>query len=96
MITEEQARAQGADDIDIFLGICNEEIIPSSKPSRLEQLHGKIVGTRTEPYHDVTVYEDGYEDWFYIGEEEAKHEILQHYAPGNAGQLPEKGSSTGD
>lgn len=56
MITEEQARAQGADDIDIFLGICNEEIIPSSKPSRLEQLHGKIVGTRTEPYHDVTVY----------------------------------------
>ena len=53
MITEEQARAQGADDIDIFLGICNEEIIPSSKPSRLEQLHGKIVGTRTEPYHDV-------------------------------------------
>ena len=64
MITEEQARAQGADDIDIFLGICNEEIVPS----RLEQLHGKIVGTRTEPYHDVTVYEDGYEDWFYIGE----------------------------
>lgn len=68
MITEEQARAQGADDIDIFLGICNEEIIPSSKPSHLEQLHGKIVGARTEPYHDVTVYEDGYEDWFYIGE----------------------------
>ena len=24
------------------------------------------------------------------------NEILQHYAPGNAGQLPEKGSSTGD
>lgn len=68
MITEEQARAQGADDIDIFLGICNEEIIPSSKLSRLEQLHGKIVGARTEPYHDVTVYEDGCEDWFYIGE----------------------------
>ena len=61
-------KSAGADDIDIFLGICNEEIIPSSKPSRLEQLHGKIVGTRTEPYHDVTVYEDGYEDWFYIGE----------------------------
>lgn len=43
MITEEQAIAQGADDIDIFLGICNEEIIPSSKPSRLEQLHGKLL-----------------------------------------------------
>ena len=21
-----------------------------------------------EPYHDVTVYEDGYEDWYYIGD----------------------------
>ena len=67
-ITEEQARANGADDIDIFLGVCNDEIIPSSKPPRLEQLHGKVVSTRMEPYHDVIVYEDGYEDWFYIGE----------------------------
>lgn len=54
--------------LDVKKAFDNEEIIPSSKPSRLEQLHGKIVGTRTEPYHDVTVYEDGYEDWFYIGE----------------------------
>ena len=57
MITEEQARAQGADDIDIFLGICNEEIIPSSKPSHLEQLHGKIVGARTELCKQVWICE---------------------------------------
>lgn len=30
--------------------------------------HGKVVDTRFEAYHDVTVYEDGYEDRFYIGE----------------------------
>ena len=30
--------------------------------------HGKVVDYRFEPYHDVTVYEDGYEDWFYIGD----------------------------
>lgn len=31
-------------------------------------VHGRIVETRFEPYHDVTVYEDGYEERFYIGE----------------------------
>ena len=33
-----------------------------------EREHGKIVKRYFAPYHDVTVYEDGYEDWFYIGE----------------------------
>ncbi len=30
--------------------------------------HGRVVDTRMEPYHDVTVYEDGYEDWYYLGD----------------------------
>lgn len=30
--------------------------------------HGKVVSTRFEPYHDVTVYEDGHEEWYYIGD----------------------------
>lgn len=30
--------------------------------------HGRVVSRRFEPYHDVTVYEDGHEDWYYIGE----------------------------
>ena len=68
MITEEQARAQAADDIEIFLGVCNGEIIPSDRPALMERIHGEIIGTRMEPYHNVTVYADGYEDWFYIGE----------------------------
>lgn len=68
MITEAEARKQGMDDIDIFLGIVNEEIEPDDSPSPMEKIHGKVVGTRWEPYHDVTIYEDGYEDWYYIGD----------------------------
>ena len=30
--------------------------------------HGRVVSVRQEPYHDVTVYEDGHESWYYIGE----------------------------
>lgn len=33
-----------------------------------ENPHGKVVEVRQEAYHDVTVYEDGYEERFYIGE----------------------------
>ena len=30
--------------------------------------HGRVVDGRFEPYHDVTVYEDGYEDWYPVGD----------------------------
>ncbi len=30
--------------------------------------HGKLVEVRQEAYHDVYVYEDGYEERFYIGD----------------------------
>ena len=30
--------------------------------------HGKAVSRRFEPYHNVTVFEDGYEEWMYIGD----------------------------
>lgn len=33
MLTENQLRAQGADDIEVFIAICNGEIIPSNKPT---------------------------------------------------------------
>lgn len=36
--------------------------------SNMEKTHGKIVDRRVEPFHDVTVYEDGYEERFYIGD----------------------------
>ena len=30
--------------------------------------HGRCIDYRQEPYHDVHVFEDGYEDWLYIGD----------------------------
>lgn len=39
---------------------------PNSKPKVGK--HGKVVDFRQTAYHDITVYEDGYEDWFYIGD----------------------------
>lgn len=30
--------------------------------------HGKCVGMRWEPYHDVLIYEDGTEEWISIGD----------------------------
>lgn len=68
MQSEGQAKQQGADAIDIFMGIVNETVgaLPSLSP--MEKLHGKVVESRMRAYHDVTIYEDGYEDWSYIGE----------------------------
>lgn len=40
MLTENQLRDQGADDIEVFIAICN----------------GEVISSRMEPYHDVTVY----------------------------------------
>ena len=34
----------------------------------MEREHGKLVDFKWEPYHDVYVYEDGYEDRYYIGD----------------------------
>ena len=68
-ITEQEAVEKGMDDISIALGILDGEIIPD--PNKLtpnEKLHGKVVGTRMDPYHDVTIYEDGYEERYYIGD----------------------------
>lgn len=39
-----------------------EEIDWSKSP------HGKPIGTRFDSYHDVTIYEDGYEERYYIGD----------------------------
>ncbi len=49
------------DELDEFF---NDEV----DPNYTHPVHGKIVETRFEPYHDVTVYEDGYEEKYYIGD----------------------------
>ena len=70
MITEQEAREKGMDNVAVFLGIVDGEVIPDPTPRLTpnEKLHGKVVGTRMDPYHDVTIYEDGYEERYYIGD----------------------------
>lgn len=67
-MTETEAKAKGMSDLDIAMGILMGDIEPEEKPSLMERLHGKVVGSRMDPYHDVTIYEDGYEDRHYIGD----------------------------
>lgn len=70
MITEQKAREDGMDDVAIFLGIMDGEIIPDPTPRLTpnEKLHGKVVGSRMDQYHDVIIYKDGYEERYYIGD----------------------------
>ena len=57
------------DDNDIAIGIVTGEIeTPELKGEYMHPVHGRIVETRFDPWHDVTVYEDGHEERFYIGE----------------------------
>ena len=67
-MTETEAKAKGMSDLDIAMGILMGDIEPEEKPSLMERLRGKVVGSRMDPYHDVTIYEDGYEDRYYIGD----------------------------
>lgn len=34
----------------------------------IDKEHGRSVGLRFEPYHDVIIYEDGFEEWIAIGD----------------------------
>lgn len=33
-----------------------------------EKIHGKVVERRFGAYHDINIYEDGYEEYIYIGD----------------------------
>lgn len=46
----------------------DEEIEDEKNTDWSKSPHGKPIGTRFDPYHDVTVYEDGYEERYYIGD----------------------------
>lgn len=47
-----------------FKGIEDPESLPEPEPGP----HGKIIERRCEAFYDVTVYEDGYEDRYYLGD----------------------------
>lgn len=49
--------------LDNILDIFEESFEPKD-----DLVHGKAVGGRFECFHDVTVYEDGYERWYYVGD----------------------------
>ena len=69
IMKESEAVKLGMSDIDIVLGIiCGEIEADLERKTPNEKLHGNVEDFRFEPYHDVTVYEDGYEDWNYIGD----------------------------
>lgn len=66
-MTFDEAVESGMDDIEIFLAICNGKI-ESEEKEFVSPVHGRIVEKRFDPYHDVTVYEDGHEERYYIGD----------------------------
>lgn len=58
-----------ADEME-FIAFWNPETFDfySHDPEYTDPVHGKIVDYRQEAYHDVHVYEDGFEERFYIGD----------------------------
>ena len=68
-MTEQEAKKQGMSDGDIALGIVTGEIEPDpNKKTPMERLHGEIVRVVQEAYGDRIIYEDGYEEWYSIGD----------------------------
>lgn len=68
-MTVQEAEKAGMSDIDIALGIVTGELEDESEPAEYrDPVHGRIVKTRFDTYHDVKVYEDGYEERYYIGD----------------------------
>ena len=64
-----EAEKSGMDDWEIATGIVTGDIdVPELEGEYIHPVHGRIVETRFDPWHDVTVYEDGHEERFYIGE----------------------------
>lgn len=64
-MTEDEAMAKGMSDVEIGLGFLDGTIEPT-RP--IEEPHGKLVELRQVAYHDIYVYEDGYERRVYIGD----------------------------
>lgn len=67
-MTIHEAEQSGMSDLDIALAIVTGEIEEPEPEEFIHPVHEKIVGTRFDAYHDVTVYEDGHESKVYIGD----------------------------
>ena len=53
---------------DVMEALSLLDTVPESEWNTKTGEHGKLIEVRVMPYHDVFVYEDGYEFWNYIGE----------------------------
>lgn len=67
-MTIREAEQSGMSDLDIALAIVTGEIEEPEPEEFIHPVHGRITKTRLDPYHDVKVYEDGYEERYYIGD----------------------------
>lgn len=69
MMTEKEAERMGMSDFDIAIGIVMGEIEPDpNKLTPMEKMHGKIISVEQTAFHDITTYEDGHEERYYIGD----------------------------
>lgn len=56
-------------DFDEVMDLFYSEELPDKETlSPMERLHGPVVETRFDTYHDVTVYADGHEERYYVGD----------------------------
>lgn len=60
----EMAEVDGLDDYWEAFDYYDEDAVDEYR----HPIHGRIVDVRFDAYHDVTVYEDGFEERNYIGE----------------------------
>ena len=67
-MTYDEAKKSGMDALDILFAIFSGEVDPPDEIDFVHVDHGRIVDTRFDAYHDVTVYEDGHEERYYIGD----------------------------
>lgn len=68
-MTETRAIELGYSDFEIAYGFLTGEIIPDRDHlTPTEKEHGKCIDYIQNAYHDVYVYEDGYEEYRYIGD----------------------------
>lgn len=52
-------------DLDIFF---DDAELPDRTMTSMEQAHGKMIGRMADAYHDITIYEDGTEESYYLGD----------------------------
>lgn len=56
-------------DFDEVMDLFYSEELPDKETlSPMERLHGPVVEERSDAYYDVTVYADGYEYRYYVGD----------------------------